>query len=79
MSDVSLDTAIRKYTGLSEKELQDATWEEIDALALKKHGTKPLLQRTLGLLYAGSPYVMTGRFGHFDESRERWNKIGDGE
>ena len=79
MNDVSLDAIIRKHTGLSKQELQNATWEEIDALAERINGIKPLLQRTPDLLYAGSPYVMTGRFGSLEESRERWNKIGDGE
>ena len=79
MSDVSLGTVIRKHTGLSEKELQNATWEEIDAMSQKKSGNTPSLQRSSGILYASSLYVMQARFGSLDESRERWNKIGDGE
>ena len=78
MSDLSLDTVIRKHTGLSEKELRDATWEEIDAMSQRKNGSKPALQRNSHLFYAGSIYVMTERFGNFDESHERWSKIGGG-
>jgi len=78
MIDVSLDTVIRKHTGLSEKELQDATWEEIDAMAQKRNGEKPSLERNTRHFYAGSLYVMLGRFGSLEESRERWNKIGGG-
>jgi hypothetical protein len=76
MSDVSLDTVIRKHTGLSEKELQAATWEEIDTMAQKRNGVKPSFQRSSHLFYPGSVYVMMGRFGSLDESRERWEKIG---
>jgi len=36
MSDTSLDTLARKYTGLGKEELQSATWEEIDEIARKK-------------------------------------------
>ena len=79
MSDVSLDTVIRKHTGFSEKELQNATWEEIDAMSQKKNGDKPSLQRSPHLPYASSLYVMQGRFGDLGESRERWNKVGGDE
>jgi len=72
-----LDGLLRKYTGMGEKELQNATWEEIDAMAEEKNGCKPSLQRSRGLFYAGSPYVMTERFGSLEESRTRWDKIGE--
>jgi hypothetical protein len=78
VSDISLDTVIRKHTGLSEKELQAATWEEIDTIAQKRNGGKPSFQRS-SLFYPGSVYVMMGRFGNLDESRERWEKIGGDE
>ena len=76
MSDVSLDTVIRKHTGFSEQQLQDATWEEIDMIAQKRNGMKPLLQRSPHPFYAGSLYVTMERFGSLEESRERWDKIG---
>jgi len=77
MGDASLDTVIRKHTGLTEKKLQDATWEEIDTMAQERNGVKPPLGRS-SLSYAGSIFVSMGRFGSLDQSRERWNKIGDG-
>ena len=77
MDHLHLSTIIQKYTGRSEEELQMATWDEIDAMSKERNGTAPLLQRTPGLLYVGNPYVMTGRFGSLDESRERWSKIGE--
>ena len=77
MDHLLLSAIIQKYTGRSEGELRKATWDEIDAISRERNGTAPLLQRTHGLLYAGNPYVMTGRFGSLDESRERWSKIGE--
>jgi len=73
-----LDTIIQKYVGVSENDLQNATWEEVDQLAKVQNGTSPCLQRMHGTLYASSPYVMAGRFGSLEESNERWNKIGEG-
>jgi hypothetical protein len=75
MSDASLDTIIQKHIGLSEKQLQDATWEEIDAMAQKRHGIKPPLQRSPLPFYAGSLYVRMERLGDLEESRKRWDEI----
>ena len=77
MDHLPLSAIIQKYTGRSEEELRKATWDEIDAISRERNGTTPLLQQIPDLLYTGSPYVMTGRFGSLDESRERWNKIGE--
>ena len=77
MSSTQLNAVLRKYTGMDEEAIQNATWEEIDRLSQEKSGSKPTFQRSPGLFYAGSPYVMTDRFGSLEESRDRWNKIGE--
>jgi len=77
MEDSSLSSLIWKYTGLSEKELQRATWEEIDAMAQKRNGTMPAIRCTPGLLYTGSVYIMADRIGSLSDVQERWNKIGE--
>ena len=60
------------------EELQSATWEEIDAIAERIHGHKPVMQRSDERIpCAGSPYIMNNRIGSLEDSNARWEQLGN--